>query len=217
MTVFRLAPAPAYALIDVGPAQVSPARIRAAQVFGAPEQGRRSTLAEKVSSTRLASLNIDGAESVREVMRFISAASGIDILVEQQAEDAVLGAGLEFNLERDRPITVQNELISLADEDRQHADLHYARLALLHKKANRMDLMAGALDIQESELRRFARLAAPLLQGAAARGLGSRAARNRAGPGLEFLDMRDYQPGDDQQDYLHRRRNVGVIPPLCHI
>jgi len=58
-------------------------------------------------------------------------------------------------------------------------------------------MMAGALDIQESELRRFARLAAPLLQGAAARGLGSRAARNRAGPGLEFLDMRDYQPGDD--------------------
>ena len=57
--------------------------------------------------------------------------------------------------------------------------------------------MAGTLDIQESELQRFARLAAPLLQGAAARGMGSRAARDRAGPGLEFLDMRDYQPGDD--------------------
>lgn len=44
---------------------------------------------------------------------------------------------------------------------------------------------------------RFARLAAPLLRGAAAQGIGSRAARNRAGAGLEFLDLRQYQPGDD--------------------
>ena len=57
--------------------------------------------------------------------------------------------------------------------------------------------MANTANIQASELQRFARLAAPLLQGTAARGLGPRAARNRPGPGLEFLDMRYYQPGDD--------------------
>lgn len=57
--------------------------------------------------------------------------------------------------------------------------------------------MSNTAHIQASDLRRFARLAAPLLQGTAARGLGPRAARNRAGPGLEFLDLRYYQPGDD--------------------
>lgn len=51
--------------------------------------------------------------------------------------------------------------------------------------------------ILESDLRRFAGLAAPLLQGAAANGYGPRAAKNRAGPGLEFLDTRRYEPGDD--------------------
>jgi len=51
--------------------------------------------------------------------------------------------------------------------------------------------------IHVSDLQRFARLAAPLLQGAAAQGLGPRAARDRPGSGLEFLDLRDYQPGDD--------------------
>ncbi len=49
----------------------------------------------------------------------------------------------------------------------------------------------------EPRLRRFARLAAPLLRGEASRGIGPRAARNRAGPGLEFLDLRDYAAGDD--------------------
>lgn len=44
---------------------------------------------------------------------------------------------------------------------------------------------------------RFARLAAPLLRGASTQGIGSHAARNRAGAGLEFLDLRQYQPGDD--------------------
>ena len=57
--------------------------------------------------------------------------------------------------------------------------------------------MRDATNIEASDLQRFARLAAPLLQGTAARGLGPRAARNRPGPGLEFLDMRYYQPGDD--------------------
>ncbi len=57
--------------------------------------------------------------------------------------------------------------------------------------------MGNTANIEASDLQRFARLAAPLLQGTAARGLGPRAARNRPGPGLEFLDMRYYQPGDD--------------------
>ncbi len=51
--------------------------------------------------------------------------------------------------------------------------------------------------IPESDLRRFARLAAPLLQGTAASGYGPRAAHNRAGRGLEFLDTRPYQHGDE--------------------
>lgn len=49
----------------------------------------------------------------------------------------------------------------------------------------------------ELRLRRFARLAAPLLRGRASQGIGPRAARHRPGPGLEFLDLRDYAPGDD--------------------
>lgn len=57
--------------------------------------------------------------------------------------------------------------------------------------------MLSNIDIKEPWLRRFARLAAPLLQSTASHGLGPRAARNRPGPGLEFLDLRDYQPGDD--------------------
>ncbi len=57
--------------------------------------------------------------------------------------------------------------------------------------------MSITANIQASDLQRFARLAAPLLQGTAVRGLGPRAARNRPGPGLEFLDLRYYQPGDD--------------------
>ncbi|MCP4299119.1 MAG: DUF58 domain-containing protein, partial [Gammaproteobacteria bacterium] len=51
--------------------------------------------------------------------------------------------------------------------------------------------------IPDTDLRRFASLAAPLLQGAAAYGYGPRASRNRAGRGLEFLDTRPYEPGDE--------------------
>ncbi len=51
--------------------------------------------------------------------------------------------------------------------------------------------------IDEARLRRFARLAAPLLRGHVAQGPGPHAARNRPGPGLEFLDLRNYAPGDD--------------------
>jgi len=57
--------------------------------------------------------------------------------------------------------------------------------------------MDASAKIEVSELLRFARLAAPFLQRDAARGLGPRAARNRPGPGLEFLDLRYYEPGDD--------------------
>ncbi len=51
--------------------------------------------------------------------------------------------------------------------------------------------------IPDIELRRFARLAAPLLHGAAARGYGPRATGKHPGPGLEYLDTRRYEPGDD--------------------
>jgi len=51
--------------------------------------------------------------------------------------------------------------------------------------------------IDELRLRRFARLAAPMLRGKALHGIGPRAARNRAGAGLEFLDLREYTPGED--------------------
>lgn len=51
--------------------------------------------------------------------------------------------------------------------------------------------------VDEIRLRRFARLANRMLQGTAAQGVGTRAAHNRAGPGLEFLDVRQYSPGDD--------------------
>lgn len=51
--------------------------------------------------------------------------------------------------------------------------------------------------VDELRLRRFARFAARLLPGAATQGVGPRAAQNRAGPGLEFQDVRPYAPGDD--------------------
>ncbi|NOX68270.1 MAG: DUF58 domain-containing protein [Gammaproteobacteria bacterium] len=53
--------------------------------------------------------------------------------------------------------------------------------------------------IEEPELQRFARLAAPYLQRAATGGHDPRAARDRPGSGLEFLDLRDYQVGDDMR------------------
>ena len=57
--------------------------------------------------------------------------------------------------------------------------------------------------VDELRLRRFARLAAGLLRGTAAQGIGPRAAHNRAGPGLEFLDLRLYAPGDDLRHGKH--------------
>jgi uncharacterized protein (DUF58 family) len=51
--------------------------------------------------------------------------------------------------------------------------------------------------IDEPELRLFARLASPRLRGIAARGSDPHASRDSPGSGLEFLDFRDYQPGDD--------------------
>ncbi len=57
--------------------------------------------------------------------------------------------------------------------------------------------MQNSAIIEEPELRRFARLAAPYLQGVAVGRQDPRAARDRPGSGLEFLDLRDYQAGDD--------------------
>ncbi len=51
--------------------------------------------------------------------------------------------------------------------------------------------------IDEPDLHRFARLAAPYLQRVATGGQDPRAARDLPGAGLEFLDLRDYQAGDD--------------------
>ncbi len=51
--------------------------------------------------------------------------------------------------------------------------------------------------IEESDLHRFARLAAPYLQCTAVSGQDPRAPKDRAGSGIEFLDFRDYQAGDD--------------------
>jgi len=67
--------------------------------------------------------------------------------------------------------------------------------------------------IPEAELRRFAHLAAPLLQGTAAGGFGPRAARNRPGRGLEFLDTRHYEPGDDIRtiDWRQSARNQRLV------
>jgi len=67
--------------------------------------------------------------------------------------------------------------------------------------------------VPEVELRRFAAVAAPLLQGAAAYGYGSRAVRNRAGRGLEFLDTRRYEPGDDYRtiDWRQSARTGNLV------
>ncbi len=67
--------------------------------------------------------------------------------------------------------------------------------------------------IAEADLRRFAHLAAPLLQGTAAGGFGPRAARNRPGRGLEFLDTRHYEPGDDIRtiDWRQSARNQRLV------
>ena len=64
----------------------------------------------------------------------------------------------------------------------------------------------------ERRLERFARLAAPLLGGAAARDTGSSAARDRAGRGLEFLDLRAWLPGDDLRHVDWRRTRRRGIP-----
>lgn len=49
----------------------------------------------------------------------------------------------------------------------------------------------------EAELQSFARAAAQLLEVRSARHAGARVVRRRAGVGLQHLDHRDYQPGDE--------------------
>ena len=51
--------------------------------------------------------------------------------------------------------------------------------------------------IPHAQLRAFARVAARLLHDNSARAGGARPLRARAGAGLEFLDHRNYQPGDE--------------------
>ena len=65
--------------------------------------------------------------------------------------------------------------------------------------------MSAIAGIHESELLRFARLAAPLIRRAVASGVGTLPVSDRAGPGLEFLDLRAYQPGDDPRHVDWRR------------
>ena len=68
--------------------------------------------------------------------------------------------------------------------------------------------------IEEPELRLFARLAAPQLNGIGARGSDPRASRDSPGSGLEFLDLRAYQPGDDIRHIDWRqtaRRHEAVV------
>lgn len=57
--------------------------------------------------------------------------------------------------------------------------------------------MHRRMPIDELRLQRFARLAAPLLRGAAVQGIGPQAARDRAGAGLEFHDLQPYTAGED--------------------
>ncbi|MEJ2602692.1 MAG: DUF58 domain-containing protein [Gammaproteobacteria bacterium] len=62
------------------------------------------------------------------------------------------------------------------------------------QQAHRLTTAAG---IDEARLRRFARLAIPFLAGGVSEGIGPRSARDRPGPGMEFLDLRPYAPGED--------------------
>ena len=57
--------------------------------------------------------------------------------------------------------------------------------------------MATHAIVDEVRLRRFARLAAPLLRSTAQQGFGLQVAQSKAGTGLEFLDLRPYATGED--------------------
>ena len=66
----------------------------------------------------------------------------------------------------------------------------------------------------EARLRRFARLVAPRLDAAAALGIGTRAARDRPGAGLEFLDVTAWRPGDDTRHVDWRQTARRAQPML---
>lgn len=57
--------------------------------------------------------------------------------------------------------------------------------------------MATHAMVDEVRLRRFARLAAPLLRSSTQQGFGLQVAQGKAGTGLEFLDLRAYATGED--------------------
>jgi uncharacterized protein (DUF58 family) len=59
------------------------------------------------------------------------------------------------------------------------------------------DGLSGLALPGEAELQSFARAAAQLLEVRSARHAGARVVRRRAGVGLQHLDHRDYQPGDE--------------------
>jgi uncharacterized protein (DUF58 family) len=59
------------------------------------------------------------------------------------------------------------------------------------------DRLSGLALPGEAELQSFARAAAQLLEVRSARHAGARVVRRRAGVGLQHLDHRDYQPGDE--------------------
>ncbi|MCP3920725.1 MAG: hypothetical protein GY711_34800 [bacterium] len=112
--------------LHTGSPSVDPRPVASARLAYAPaafQQARsrpRGGLAEQVRTTRLARLVLDGQESVRDMMRFFSASTGIDILVEQAAEDAAIGAALEFNVKREQSITLQdalNLIVELSDDE----------------------------------------------------------------------------------------------------
>ncbi len=65
-----------------------------------------------------------------------------------------------------------------------------------HPAAGRVDVVDGTGQVAIPGLHNC-HLHSGLLRGTAAQGVGPRAAHNRAGPGLEFLDVRQYTPGDD--------------------
>jgi len=76
-----------------------------------------------------------------------------------------------------------------------------------------LDKRRKAMPIDELRLRRFARLAAPMLRGSSAQGIGPHASRNRAGAGLEFLDLRDYTMGEDARhiDWRQTARRQRIV------
>ncbi len=63
-----------------------------------------------LETTRLPGLHLEDEPSLREAMRFIEAAAGIDVHVAREAEEAMQDAGILLNIQIDRPISVRSAL-----------------------------------------------------------------------------------------------------------